>query len=137
MKICGVGAERAYGEAADDFGDRGVRWGGDFYLLAAVDDPAVEGVDFYSAAADHVLEQRGAAGAEGLCAGDQLGVELCGIAAVGDIDEALRIDRDVTPVSWVFMWRYNGLLSRGQILRSMADFAVEVLPEFGGLGDVG
>ena len=73
--------------------------GGDFYVLAAVGDPAVEGVDFDSAAADHVLQQRGAAGAEGLGAGDQLCVELCGIAAVGDINEALRIDLDVTPVS--------------------------------------
>ena len=134
MKICGVGAERADGEGADDLGDRGVRWGGDFDVLAAVDDPAVEGVDFYSAAADHVLQQRGAAGAEGLGAGDQLGVELCGIAAVGDIDEALRIDLDVTPVSWVFMWRYNGFLTQGQILKGMADLADEVLPEFGRLG---
>ena len=32
------------------------------------------------------------------------------------------------------MWQYNGLLSRGQILRSMEDFADKVLPEFGGLG---
>ena len=121
MKICGVGAERADGEGADDLGDRGVRWGGDFDVLAALDDPAVEGVDFYSAAADYVLQQRGAAGAEGLGAGDQLGVELCGIGAVGDIDEALGIDLDVTPVSWVFMWQFNGFLSRGQILRSMED----------------
>ena len=29
--------------------------GGDFDVLAALDDPAVEGVDFYSAAADDVL----------------------------------------------------------------------------------
>ena len=28
----------------------------------------------------------------------------------------------------------KGLLSRGQILRSMEDFADKVLPEFGGLG---
>ena len=67
-------------------------------------------------------------------AGDQLGVELCGIAADGDINEPLRIDLDVTPVSWAFMWQCNGLLNRGQILRSMGDFADEVLPEFGGLG---
>ena len=134
LEIGGVGAEGADGEGADDFGDGVVAGGGDFYVLAAVYDPAVEGVDFYAAAADHVLQQRGAAGAEGLGAGDQLGVELCGIAAVGDIDEALRIDLDVTPVSWIFMWQYNGLLSRGQILRSMEDFADKVLPEFGGLG---
>ena len=80
------------------------------------------------------MQQRGAAGAGGLGAGDRLGIELCGIAAVGDIDEGLRIDLDVTPVSWVFMWQYNGLLSRGLILRSMEDFADKVLPEFGGLG---
>ena len=35
------------------------------------------------------------------------------------------------------MWQYNGLLSRGQILRSMEDFADKVLPEFGGLGGLG
>ena len=69
-----------------------------------------------------------------MCAGDQLGVELCGIAAVGHINEALRIDLDVTPVSWIFMWQ---LLSRGQILRSMEDFADKVLPEFGGVGGRG
>ena len=132
LEVGGVGMEGAYGEAADDFGDGVVAGGGDFDVLAAVDDPAVEGVDFYAAAAEHVLQQRGAAGAEGLGAGDQLGIELCRNAAVGDINEPLRIDLDVTPVSWVFMWQYNGLLSRGQILRSMEDFAVEVLPEFGG-----
>ena len=108
--------------------------GGDFDVLAALDDPAVEGVDFYSAAADHVLQQRGAAGAEGLGAGDQLGVELCGIAAVGDIDEALRIDLDVTPVSWAFMWRYNGFLSRGQILRSMEDLLTRCCRSSAGWG---
>ena len=80
------------------------------------------------------MQQRGAAGAEGLGAGDQLGIELCGIAAVGDIDEALGIDLDVTPVSWVFMWQYNGFLTQGQILKGMADLADEVLPEFGRLG---
>ena len=136
MEICGVGAQRADGEGADDLGDRGVRWGGDFDVLAALDDPAVEGVDFYAAAADDVLEQRGAAGAEGLGTGDQLGIELCRNAAVGDIDAALGVDLDVMPVSWAFMWRYNGLLSREQILRSMEDFADKVLPEFGGLGGV-
>ena len=80
------------------------------------------------------MQQRGAAGAEGLGAGDQLGVELCGIAAVGDIDEALRIDLGVTPVSWAFMWQFNGFLTQGQILKGMADLADEVLPEFGRLG---
>ena len=43
---------------------------------------------------------------------------------------------DVTPVSWIFMWQYNGLLSRGQILRSMEDFSEKVLPEFGVVGNV-
>ena len=136
MEICGVGAERADGEGADDLGDRGVRWGGDFDVLAALDDPAVEGVDLCAVVTDQVLQQRGAAGAEGLGAGDQLCIELCGIAAVGDIDESLGVDLDVTPVSWVFMWQYNGLLTHGQILRSMADFADEVLPEFGGLCEI-
>ena len=134
MEICGVGAEGAYGEGADDFGDGVVAGGGDFYVLAAVGDPAVEGVDLYAAAADDVLEQRGAAGAEGLGAGDQLGIALRGVAAAGDIDEPLGVDLDVTPVSWVFMWQCNGLLSTSQILRSMEDFADKVLPEFGGLG---
>ena len=99
MEICGVGAEGAYGEGADDFGDGVVAGGGDFYVLAAVDDPAVEGVDFYSASADHVLQQGGATGAEGLGAGDQLGIELCGVAAVGDIEDGLGIGYGVTPVS--------------------------------------
>ena len=41
---------------------------------------------------------------------------------------------DVTPVSWIFMYQYNGLLTRGQILRSMEEFSEKVLPEFGEMG---
>ena len=55
LEIGGVGVEGADGEGADYLGDGVVAGGGDFYVLAAVGDPAVEGVDFYSAAADHVL----------------------------------------------------------------------------------
>ena len=55
LEVGGIGAEGAYGEGADYLGDGVVAGGGDFYVLAAVDDPAVEGVDFYAAAADHVL----------------------------------------------------------------------------------
>ena len=55
LEVGGVGVEGAYGEGADDLRNRRVAGGGDFYVLAAVGDPAVEGVDFYAAAADHVL----------------------------------------------------------------------------------
>ena len=60
-----------------------------------------------------------------------------GLLFAGTLDSVKRQVQnmlDVTPVSWIFMWQYNGLLSRSQILRSMEDFADKVLPEFGGLG---
>ena len=60
-----------------------------------------------------------------------------GLLFAGTLDSVKRQVQnmlDVTPVSWIFMWQYNGLLPRSQILRSMEDFAEKVLPEFGGLG---
>ena len=61
-----------------------------------------------------------------------------GLLFAGTLDSVKRQVQammDVTPVSWIFMWQYNGLLTQGQILRSMEDFSEKVLPEFGGLRD--
>ena len=61
-----------------------------------------------------------------------------GLLFAGTLDSVKRQVQsmlDVTPVSWIFMWQYNGLLSQGQILRTIEDFSEKVLPEFGGLGN--
>ena len=61
-----------------------------------------------------------------------------GLLFAGTVDSVKRQVQnmlDITPVSWVFMWQYNGLLSRAQILRTIEDFSEKVLPEFGGLGN--
>ena len=61
-----------------------------------------------------------------------------GLLFAGTVDSVKRQVQnmlDTTPVSWVFMWQYNGLLSQGQILRTIEDFSEKVLPDFGGLGN--
>ena len=60
-----------------------------------------------------------------------------GLLFAGTLDSVKRQVQammDVTPVSWIFMYQYNGLLTRGQILRSMEEFSEKVLPEFGVVG---
>ena len=61
-----------------------------------------------------------------------------GLLFAGTVDTVKRQVQnmlDITPVNWIFMWQYNGLLSQGQILRTIEDFSEKVLPEFGGLGN--
>ena len=52
---------------------------------------------------------------------------------VDDVKRQMQRMLEITPVSWIFMWQYNGLMTRSGILRTIEDFAQQVLPEFGGL----
>jgi len=87
--VCRVGLQLSDRERPYDFGYGFVDWGGDLDGFSLFDDPAVEGVNFYSAASDDVLEEAGATGSEGLGSGDEFCVELGGIGSVGDVDELL------------------------------------------------
>ena len=66
---------------------------------------------------------------------EQLENGLTFLGTLDTVKKQVQNMLDVTPVSWIFMWQYNGLLSQGQILRTIEDFSEKVLPEFGGLGN--
>ena len=55
------------------------------------------------------------------------------VGTVDDVKHQMQRMLDITPVSWIFMWQYNGLMTQPSILRNIEDFAEKILPEFGGI----